>query len=151
MAWQTKIQYAYQQLLLRLGQCDLCGNTTETQALLCDTCLAELPLFKQDFIQNDLLNWPAINKALPNITFDTLFSLSPYLPPFSHWLPEFKYHGRFELAAFFANLLAKEWQTSTVYQTIPKVDLVLSVPLHITKWQSRGYNQAHLIAKHFAK
>ena len=31
------------------------------------------------------------------------------------------------------------------------VDLVLSVPLHVKKWQIRGYNQAHLIAKYFAR
>lgn len=30
-------------------------------------------------------------------------------------------------------------------------ELVLSVPLYVTKWQYRGYNQAHLIAKKFAK
>ena len=27
----------------------------------------------------------------------------------------------------------------------------MSVPLHSQKWQSRGYNQAHFIARHFAE
>ncbi|MCW8833315.1 MAG: ComF family protein [Colwellia sp.] len=151
MEWQTCIQNGYQKLLLQIGQCDLCGNPTVQQPLICDACLTDLPLFKQDIVQGDLLNWPAINRELPNISFDHLFCLSPYLPPFSHWLSEFKYQGRFELAHLFANLLANAWQASSLSQTTPAVDLVVSVPLHINKWQSRGYNQAHLIAKHFSK
>jgi ComF family protein len=34
---------------------------------------------------------------------------------------------------------------------IPQEILVLSVPLHIIKWQERGFNQAHLIAKPFSQ
>lgn len=151
MEWQTKIQCCYSKLLLPLGQCDLCGNNTDKYPLLCAACLAELPLFKQEMVQSDLLNWPAINRALPNITFDQLFCLSPYLPPFSHWLVEFKYHGRFELANIFADLLIEQWQKSNLVKTTLNIDLVLSVPLHIDKWQERGYNQAHLIAQRFAK
>jgi len=151
MEWQSLIQNSYQKLLLLLGQCDLCGNSTNKYPLLCLACLEELPLFKQEMITDDLLNWPAINRALPNIYFDQLFCLSPYLPPFNHWLSEFKYQGRFELANIFAELLTERWQTSSLSQSAPSVDLVLSVPLHIDKWQRRGYNQAHLIAKRFAK
>ncbi len=151
MEWQASIQYYYQKLLLLLGQCDLCGNSTDKHPLLCSACVEDLPLFKQDIVQSDLLNWPAINRALPNISFDQLFCLSPYLSPFSHWLAEFKYHGRFELADLFADLLIEQWQASSLCQTRSQIDLVLSVPLHISKWQERGYNQAHLIAKRFAK
>lgn len=150
MEWRAKIQGYYQKSLLLLGQCDLCGNSTDKHLLLCSSCLNELPLFKLEMIQNDLLNWPAINSALPNVTFDQLFCLSPYLPPFNHWLTEFKYQGRFELANLFADLLEKQWRMSSLSHTLPKVDLILSVPLHLDKWQKRGYNQAHLIAKRFA-
>lgn len=151
MEWQASIQYYYQKLLLLLGQCDLCGNSTDKYPFLCSACMEDLPLFQQNIIQSDLLNWPAINHGLPNITFDQLFCLSPYLSPFSHWLAEFKYHGRFELADLFADLLIERWLTSSAFQTTPQIDLVLSVPLHINKWQERGYNQAHLIAKRFAQ
>ena len=160
MEWQRQIQVFYNKLLLSLSQCDLCGNSLDqgrlnhqntcTQTLICSSCFADLPLFKQETIQGDLLNWPAINKALPKIDFDHLFCLSPYLAPFTRWLPQFKYQGRFELASLFANLLVQQWQEKNLtLKTLP-VDLVLSVPLHISKWQIRGYNQAHLIAKPFA-
>lgn len=146
--WQSQIQTYYRCVMLTLSECDLCGNTTQQQTLLCSACLADLPLFKQHIIQGDLLNWPAINKGLPSIHFDHLFCLSPYLAPFNHWLAQLKYQGRFELASLFASLLAKQWQETPL--TSP-VDLVLNVPLHISKWQQRGYNQAHLIAKPFSQ
>ncbi len=159
MEWQTKIQTLYKKILLSLSQCDLCGNnlynddllsrSPPSQTLICSSCFTDIPLFNQKIIQGDLLNWPAINKALPKIYFDHLFCLSPYLAPFTQWLPQFKYQGRFELASVFANLLAQQWQNSVLKSS--SADLVLSVPLHISKWQIRGYNQAHLIAKPIAK
>jgi len=158
MEWQTKIQTLYSKVLLSLGQCDLCGNSlyddscsnnVPTQYLICPSCFSDLPLFNQAIIQGDLLNWPAVNKALPKIYFDHLFCLSPYITPFTHWLPQYKYQGRFELASLFANLLSHKWQDSALKTS--SIDLVLSVPLHISKWQVRGYNQAHLIAKLFAQ
>ncbi|PCI54536.1 MAG: competence protein [Gammaproteobacteria bacterium] len=146
--WQSQIHIYYHRIRLVFAQCDLCGNATQQQTLICSTCLADLPLFKQEIIQGDLLNWPAVNRSLPNIHFDHLFCLSPYLAPFNHWLSQLKYQGRFELASLFAALLAKKWLET---QSISSVDLVLSVPLHISKWQLRGYNQAHLIAKPFSQ
>lgn len=145
--WRTQIQTYCHRIILTISECDLCGNITQKQALLCEACLADLPLFKQTIIQGDLLNWPAINKSLPNINFDRLFCLSPYLSPFNQWLSQLKYQGRFELAPLFASLLAKQWRES---QSTPTVDLVMCVPLHVRKWQQRGYNQAHLIAQPFA-
>ena len=146
--WQPQIQDYYHRIRLILSQCDLCGNPTQQQTLICATCLADLPLFKQSIVQGDLLNWPAVNRGLPRIHFDHLFSLSPYLTPFNHWLSQLKYQGRFELASLFASLLAKQWLKT---QPTSSVDLILSVPLHISKWQQRGYNQAHLIAKPFSQ
>jgi len=154
MEWQTEIQALFKEILRSLSQCDLCGNNLccnniHSQTLICPSCLDDLPLFNQDIIQGDLLNWPAINKALPKIYFDHLFCLSPYLAPFTQWLPQLKYQGRFELASLFARLLAQQWQNSVLQSS--SIDLILSVPLHISKWQIRGYNQAHLIAKPIAK
>ena len=166
MEWQTKIQALYNKFIFSLAQCDLCGNslyhdalsentlcnnTALKQTFICSPCFIDLPLFKQSIIQGDLLNWPSVNKALPNIHFDHLFCLSPYLPPFTQWLPQLKYQGRFELASLFANLLALQWKTQGLSKIISSADLVLSVPLHISKWQIRGYNQAHLLAKPFAQ
>lgn len=150
-----KIQTLYNKLLLSLGQCDLCGNNLNNcilpqQTLVCSSCFADLPLFKQAIVQGDLLNWPSINKALPNINFDHLVSLSPYLPPFTQWLPQLKYQGRFELASLLSTLLAQLFTQESFEKYALPFDLMLSVPLHPRKWQIRGFNQAHLLAKPLA-
>ncbi|MBU2869534.1 ComF family protein [Colwellia sp. E2M01] len=143
-----------------LSCCDLCAANVGAsyfqekrlrQALLCQHCINDLPFFKQDIINGNLLNWPTIKQALPNIHFEYLFALSPYIYPFNIWLAQMKYLGRFELANLFASLLYAQWQKTMESTLIPPADLVISVPLHVKKWQVRGYNQAHLIAQDFAQ
>jgi ComF family protein len=139
--------------------CDLCGENISKsylldyslpQTLLCQCCINDLPFFNQKLISGNLLSWPAIHRALPRIHFDQLFALSPYIYPFNKWLGQIKYLGRFELAHLFSALLCAQWQAMAMDKTLPPIGLVLSVPLHVKKWQFRGYNQAHLIAKSFA-
>jgi len=160
MAWKLDsdiFKRYYTDALKSISCCDLCGANVSnsyllgyslSQALLCQSCVNDLPYFNQSLIAGNLLNWPAVHRALPNIHFEYLFALSPYVYPFNKWLAQMKYLGRFELANLFSALLCAQWQVMN--KTITPIDLVLSVPLHIKKWQVRGYNQAHLIAKSFA-
>lgn len=141
----------YRQQIINLSCCDLCGLQCRGFPLLCNSCFDDLPIFYVDKTAGDLLNWPAINKALPNINFDHLICLSPYVAPFDHWLNQFKYQGRFELGDLFAQLLAQYWKNNHLMFLGDPPDLVLAVPLHIDKWKIRGYNQAHLIARSLAK
>ena len=150
--------------LSNISCCDLCGENVGNsvllgyslpQALLCQYCINDLPYFNQKLIAGNLLSWPAIHRALPHIHFDQLFALSPYIYPFNKWLGQIKYLGRFELAHLFSALLCAQWQAmlmnkAAIANEIRPIDLVISVPLHVKKWQIRGYNQAHLIAKSFA-
>ena len=146
--------------LKAIACCELCGaNVGEIflaekrlkRSLVCQHCLDDFPFFNYDLLQGDLLSWPAIYHALPNIHFDSLFSLTPYMNPMAHWLRKFKYQGRFEFSSFFSVLLSSQWQSVMKLSNVPVPDLILSVPLHVNKWQIRGYNQSHLIAKSFAK
>jgi ComF family protein len=162
MAWLQLREFfnsLLKQGLLNFACCDLCGgdvgqvvmaNKRLEQSLLCQYCLDDLPFFKQEVLQANLLSWPAIHKALPDIHFDYLLSLTPYTSPVEHWLRQFKYQGRFELSSLFSallcNILTDHWPIRE-----KRPDLVLSVPLHVSKWQSRGYNQAHLIADKLSK
>lgn len=162
MAWKLDVntfKRYYTQILKNISCCDLCGANVNSsyllghslsQALVCQSCVNDLPYFNQSLIAGNLLSWPAVHRALPNIHFEHLFALSPYIYPFNKWLAQMKYLGRFELANLFSTLLYAQWQASLINQTITPIDTVLSVPLHIKKWQVRGYNQAHLIAKLFA-
>ncbi|KGJ92658.1 ComF family protein [Colwellia psychrerythraea] len=162
MAWKLELNTFKRYFIdtfKNISCCDLCGANVNTsyllgyslsQALVCQSCINDLPYFNQNLITGNLLSWPAIHRALPNIYFDNLFALSPYIYPFNKWLAQMKYLGRFELADLFSSLLCAQWQASVINQAISPIDIVLSVPLHVKKWQTRGYNQAHLIAKSFA-
>lgn len=162
MAWKLdliKVQACCRKAFSHISCCDLCGTNVNSsfllgyqlkQTLLCQYCISDLPYFDQAFASGNLLTWPAIHRALPNIYFDQLFALSPYLYPFDKWLAQMKYLGRFELAKFFSTLLCAQWLAMQKSQAKTPIDLVISVPLHVKKWQIRGYNQAHLIAKSFA-
>lgn len=139
---------------LLMSCCILCGNACQQHQLLCQYCQTDLPYFKRNLLGFDLLLWPAIKQILPQAKFDHLLSLAPYQWPFSTWINQLKYQGKTELANLLAYLLILHWQQYNDLlrrQTIPSKVLVLSVPLHITKWHQRGFNQAHLIAKRFAK
>ncbi len=138
-------------LKINLSNCDLCGQACQTYPLLCEHCYNDLSLFKLDAVQGDLLNWPAIDKALPKNAFDQLVCLAPYLWPFTLWLTQLKYQGRFEIAELFAQLLNDCWKSQSTAHKGKKAQTILAVPLHIKKWQSRGFNQAHLIASAFSK
>lgn len=137
---------------LAFSSCGLCGNTCQQHPLLCQYCEADLPLFKKELLGYDLLQWPAINQLLAPYQFNHLFCLSAYIWPFDTWINQLKYHYRIELAPLLGNLLAAQWQPieSAYLDNDNEKPIVVSIPLHIKKWQQRGFNQAHLIAKIFA-
>ena len=156
----VKFKYYVRSYFYEISCCDLCGqqvgitelnNQHLEQALVCQYCLDGLTYFKQNSIVTNLLNWPAVHRSLPNILFDTLFAISPYVYPFDLWLSQLKYSGRFELAKLLATILAAQWKTSHHEQSLSTVDLVISIPLHVKKWRERGFNQSHLIGQCFAK
>lgn len=158
--WRSILWSLWKRGITHLACCDLCSVTVSEnmkelegakQLLVCSICLNELPIFNCEALQGDLLHWPAIDKGLPQRHFARLLTLAPYTPPFDTWLKQLKYQGRFELAPFFAELLFRQWQSANEVYPYEQVDLVISVPVHAKKWQTRGYNQAHLIACQFAK
>jgi len=141
----------FKYLRVKLSSCDLCGQSCHSYPLLCKYCYEDISLFKLNTVQGDLLNWPAINKALPKHSFDQLICIAPYLWPFTQWLTQLKYQGRYEISELFAQLLNDCWQSLLATSMVVPRPLILAVPLHAKKWQSRGYNQAHLIAHSFSK
>jgi len=146
-----KVFSFYQQALQALTCCDLCGLPCQKYLQLCQYCYQDLPLFQYHTIQGDLLNWPAIYRHLPAVNFDHLLCLAPHQQPLNHWVSQLKYNGRFEIAKLLGHMLADNFLQLLNKQLIAKPDMVIAVPLHLSRWQNRGYNQAHLIAKCFIK
>ena len=94
MAWMSlrkQFNHLLKQGLLNISCCDLCGadvgivvlaNKVLEQSLLCQHCVDDLPFFNLNLLQANLLSWPAIYKALPNIHFDCLSLFNALYQPF---------------------------------------------------------------------
>jgi ComF family protein len=143
-------------LTVRLSCCELCGGSCQSRTLLCDFCFADLALFELQAVRGNLLLWPAINAILSQRKFTQLVCVAPYHWPIDLWIRQLKYQGRFELIPLLSSLLFQQWQSalkqkSTQSKCFIPPQLLLTVPIHMKKWQLRGFNQAHLLAKNFAE
>lgn len=145
-----KLNHGIELSLLRLSRCNLCQQPLKTNLLLCQYCLADLPVLHYPDNHFDLLHWPAIHTLLKKKTFDQLISLTPYVWPIDYWLKQLKYQYKFELAHGLAGLMA--YHLEAFFQQHNQSELTMtSVPTDISRWQQRGYNPAHLVAKYLAK
>jgi len=153
VALKHSLHHQINNLKLQISCCILCGNTCQKHPLLCQYCQADLPYFNHQLLPYDLLSWPAIAQLIEKNDFDHLVSIAPYVWPFSNWISLLKYQHQTELAELLSYLLVRHWQD---YLRVDKPNLtadntlILAVPLHLKKWQVRGFNQAHLIARRFA-
>tara|TARA_R110000868_G_scaffold237174_1_gene491764 strand:- start:330 stop:1106 length:777 start_codon:yes stop_codon:yes gene_type:complete len=141
-------------LRLHISCCCLCGNPCQQHPLLCQYCQADLPYFNHQLVPYDLLLWPAIAKIIPIRNFDHLLAIAPYVWPFDAWIGQLKYQYKTEFAALLSYLLIIHWRQyleAGKANIISNNIMILSVPLHLKKWQERGFNQAHLIAQKFAQ
>jgi len=77
--------------------------------------------------------------------------VSDYRPPISDWVLQLKFSRATALRVMLARLLLLKLLTNRRDNRLPRIDLVLSVPLHRRRAWRRGYNQAALIAKPLAR
>lgn len=71
--------------------------------------------------------------------WNRLYCIGDYQPPISHYIHNLKYQRQFWYACNLADLLA-----SRITEPAP---LLTSVPLHWTRYLTRGFNQSHLLTK----
>ena len=154
LTFKHLIQQKFKQVRLKVSSCILCGNSCAIHPLLCQYCQADLPYFKHPHIPYNLLNWPAIKQLIPKSHFHHLLAVAPHVWPFDGWVSQLKYGHKTEFAELLSYLLVLHWQRY-LNDEQPNVNanntLITAVPLHLKKWQSRGFNQAHLIARKFAQ
>ncbi|KJV46804.1 phosphoribosyltransferase [Pantoea sp. BL1] len=81
----------------------------------------------------------------------SLTCVSDYLPPLSDWVIQLKFSRATALRVMLARLLLLKLLNSRRVNLTPRIDLVLSVPLHRRRAWQRGYNQAELLAKPLAR
>ncbi|MEY2631419.1 MAG: hypothetical protein RIR00_73 [Pseudomonadota bacterium] len=127
--------------------CLLCGETAPDQPL-CPACAGELPLLTGPYCPQCALptahgeSCGACLRQPP--AFDAVHTAFRYAFPLDALIREFKYHGQFALAGFFAaNLLP--------HLPPARFDGILPMPLHPQRLQERGFNQAKLLAQPLAR
>ena len=128
--------------------CLLCACSKGGEFGLCADCLNELPYQDNSVCpQCGLLSFEhqlcgACIASPPD--FDLTKALFRYEYPISQMLQQYKYHQQLHLSASFAELMLQR-------HALQNIDLIIPMPLHPSRLQMRGFNQALEIARIIAK
>jgi ComF family protein len=151
-----------QGLLGLLGQdCLLCGAGSGP-ALLCAGCDADLPQLARPCCPQCAAPSPGAvvcGRCLADAPhFDRSIAAWRYAYPADRLLQSLKYGARLALAGFCAEQIARAggWcdetgNTRALGAALPRVDLVVAMPLHPRRLAARGFNQAVEIARPLAR
>ncbi|HCC0173681.1 TPA: DNA utilization protein GntX [Cronobacter sakazakii] len=107
----------------QVAVCPQCGMPAALETQPCGRCLQKPPVWQR------------------------LLAASDYAPPVSKLVHQLKFQGRTALAPALARLLLLKILAAKRADTLPKADLIISVPLHRTRAWRRGFNQSALIAR----
>lgn len=127
--------------------CSVCGRVLNYQEkYLCIECLNDLPLTRfhnQEFNKVEQL-------FAGKILIERATSLIFYnkLSPYAKIIQEIKYSNNPHLGEWIAHKLSKPLIETKFFEGI---DLIIPIPLHITKKAEREYNQSFHIAKGISK
>lgn len=93
---------------------------------------------------------PCHHCAKLNPDWDKLIAVANYVPPFTKLIYQFKFNHQTELAYPLARLMLLSWLKTRRKSGLLKPDILTCIPLHHTRYWSRGYNQSQLLAKWLA-
>ncbi len=152
---QLRHWFANQQVMTQY--CMLCRARAES-AGICNSCLADMPWHNASKCQ--VCNLPsnhaicgACLKAPPN--FNSTISVFRYDYPLNHLIQAYKYQEALHISAFFAGQLLQKMTLADDFNDDnfikPRVDLIIPMPMHMSRLRERGFNQALEIAKVLSK
>lgn len=140
--------------------CLLCANHQGGKFGVCNGCIQQLPWFTAPqckvcglVSQHGICG--ACLSAPPSI--DQTQAVFTYDYPLNHLLQQFKYQEALSISRLFAHVLqqkiAQNRTSTAVVNGInqPNIDLIIPMPMHPQRLKTRGFNQAHEIAKPMAK
>jgi ComF family protein len=134
--------------------CKICQKPLENDDIfVCAECFQKLPFMKiyckrcgnplEESLINYLPNRPITYCSYcetKKLYFDEAFVAFAYKPPISEWIKEVKFGKDFSLGYKLGILLRK-----TLKDQIPKVDLIIPLPLSLKRLRERGFNQSFLL------
>lgn len=123
--------------------CEACdASLVGNETIICTKCRIELPRIGKDtiFKHDPIVNFDPSRPPLDINSF-ILFTKRGKIQKLLHAL---KYRGTQEVGITLGKMYGEEMIENN---SLPDVTLIISVPLHIKKKRSRGFNQSDLIAK----
>ncbi len=128
--------------LLFPNLCNACDEVLQnSENLVCTKCLVDLPKADIGFSNSQSL----ANRFLGKIEIKHVFGYYKYAKGnrVQQLLHNLKYKNKPEVGVFLGNIFGNELKSKVIDL---KLDLLLAVPLHKSKLQTRGFNQSEKIA-----
>lgn len=142
------------QLLAYPAICTLCGDAGHEGVNLCLGCRDDLP-FNRHACQQCALPLPDVaaknafcgqcQKQPPK--FDRCYAPLRYAYPLDHLISNFKFRSKLAQGQLLAGLMAD----FLLHQQCELPELIIPVPLHVSRLRERGFNQALELARPLAR
>lgn len=137
LCWLCKMPLA----LSAWGVCSVCTRSLERRITTCPQC-----------------GLPAANRYLPcgrclkkPPPWSALVAVDDYVRPLSRLIHALKFSGQSSLALPLARLLLLAVLQARRTRALPKIDMVVNVPLYRLRHWRRGYNQSDLLCRPLAR
>ncbi len=151
----TKISETFLNLFFppRCGFCsEIISWIPKPRYMLCEECLSKISLINMEackYCGKQLKT--DTRKVCPQCTgeknYSNVFSSCEYSGLIRDKLLEYKFKGNKQLYKVFASFIIDKLKMTNQVG----FDIIISVPLHLSKLEERGYNQSELIAKEIAQ
>ena len=136
--------------------CIVCGQTAEADHSICNDCGCELPKLGDCCRRCGIeLNGGQVKGSccascqLSPPSFDSCSAAFPYVSPIDKLIADFKFSARFDIGYSLSRVLASAFNAYYIGTTKP--ELLVPVPLHKSRLDSRGFNQASEICNVLAR
>ena len=136
--------------------CIVCGQAADEDHSICNACERELPKLGNCCRRCGIeLNGRLVKGScctscqLSPPSFYSCTAVFPYVSPIDKLVTDFKFSARFDIGYSLSRALASAF--NAYYIGIAKPELLLPVPLHKSRLESRGFNQAGEICNVLAK
>ena len=123
------------------GVCSVCTRSLASSITTCPQC--GLPAYSPQFPCGRCLKKPP--------PWSALVAVDDYVPPLSRLIHALKFSGQSALARPLARLLLLAVLQARRTRALPKVDMVVNVPLYQRRHWRRGYNQSDLLCRPLAR
>ena len=124
----------------------LCGGCGKSGSLLCSSCATQFLPLRPPLCQlchNPLTLAGNCQRCRYHpLALNGLRVAYAFKDPLRTCIHNLKYHGHVRLASPLGLLLAQTYRACNI-----QADMIIPVPLHLTRLRERGYNQAQLLAQ----